>query len=236
MSKVERYQSDFVHYVTKIESESEIQPHLNHILDKMTKHRLFVYQESFRGRVLSSLTDIMLHPLCLLFGEQLVKEIVARYFSLFPPQEACMISALKDLSKFVSKNKSDWYSLFFSHMTQLCLEYEKFIVAEEDNQFYFFEGKGDSKLYEAWTSPNKNKIDNYKVTNLKNATSILFIKLQPNYVISLRVPFSLNPFIPHFIETKCAQTSLDALTEEEIEWVCEEELEKFLIEIKNLFT
>ena len=236
MSKVEAYQISFVEYVTKIESESKIQHHFNEQLDEKTKHRLSVYQESFRGRAISSLTDIMLNPLCLLFSEQVVKEIVARYFSVFPPKVACMISALNHLPEFVSKNKSDWFSLFFSHMVELCLEYQKFIVSEDTNQFYFFETKENICYYEAWTFLYKNKIDSYKVTNLKSATSILFVKLQPNYVVSLRVPFSLNTFIPHFMKTKCAQTSLDALTDEEIEFVCEEELENFLIEIKNLFT
>lgn len=231
------YQEEFVQFVSSLEFECAPSLQLESLFKKNTRHRLNVYQKSFRGRVLSSLVDSVLSPLYPFYGENVVKEVVARYFSKNLPQSSCMIAALENLPHFTQKNSNDWYSIFFAEMARLCLEYKNFIVSDDSS--YFFEGKAKANFYAAWNLEKEQQIDidTMKLENDFDLVHVLFLRVEPELCVSVAVPHSLKNFVLELLKTNSVSCALSNLKDEEIDSICENELKRLILEIKhwNLF-
>lgn len=229
------YQEIFVQYVTSFyEEKSEY--YLKNLLPKLnpkTRHRAAVYQNSFRGRAISSLSELMFEPLMNLFGKNVVKEIVARYFCVYPPDNSSMVYALHQLPQFVLEGREGWIHTFFADLCQLCIKYQEFLVAEDSNKACYFHGISAASFYKAWltSSPFEGSLEeNYKTEFAEN---ILFLKLKPNIIHPIFVHHTLHQLLIHFVKLSSFSKALQAMSDDDIESICEEELNRLFLEVQQ---
>ncbi|MDQ3233080.1 MAG: hypothetical protein M3Q07_14785 [Pseudobdellovibrionaceae bacterium] len=79
-------------------------------LNPLYASRIGVYHDSFLGRAVSSLAEVVLASVCADYGTELIKELVARYFANLPPSSLCIVRALDGLAGFI-REKSEGESV-----------------------------------------------------------------------------------------------------------------------------
>lgn len=235
LNEIKFYQQDFITYVTNILHNRFDLSHDGKILKSETKHRIAVYQKSFKIRTITSICEILFSQLKDIFGSAVIEEVIARYYIDNPPS-SCLVSSLSYLPAFVRNcSSTDWYSQFFADMIELSLKYREFVYSNDQDEFFFFPSAISADFFSAWTSSEQINVSKeiYALKNPKNSTSILFIKNSPIEIVPIKIPSNLKNFILLLIEKKSIKLALELLPTSEIESIIENDFNAFLSDIKK---
>jgi hypothetical protein len=191
-----RMQADLVAAVVAIRPTQDVGAALRDRLDQGFAHRVDVYRQSFFGRVVLALSDVVFHRSSSIYGEDVVRELVARYFAWRTPSAACMVEALAGMPQFLQSRSSGVEAEEIADLVRLDLAYWSVLHGPDrvaactpgklPGPALYVASSGKHDLYRMWEGADLGEKEGLQVEEA--GRGVLLAKASPHEVVAIGVP------------------------------------------------
>lgn len=125
------YQKQFVEWLTALDERTPSESVIAESLHASSVYRLNAYQESYLGRVTSSLSETLFEACENLFGAERVAQVLASFFKTHPPSAESLTSAADRLPTFLRTLGDSRDALLFADLAEMSLLRWRLLTAED---------------------------------------------------------------------------------------------------------
>jgi hypothetical protein len=174
----------FIKYVQGRSTLAEMNQ-LHCLLDERSSKRLSAYQKSYRGRVLGVLSDTVLLQARIVFGEEIICNLLYRYFGDHPSASSMISDSLNSFPAWIlDQGGNDSLTQLLASLTSVCLDYWNLAKGPDPSQeteemrlkpSRFIPARSEINLFQAWLHP-ENSSPNPELYCGRKSVGVLLVK------------------------------------------------------------